>query len=271
MAGLAYRASVAVIVTFGQRLKDSDRAASSLGLMLSVCRVLTATHSVTYWHHYASAGGIHVAGSWSAFDQLLEADTAMSARLDQVDGGREFHGLLARAGDERGMVSMRGVCTPYSRSPSRPAALPPLRGELVDGVRGAGLDRGDLAQLQHGALAASSDEAVASHHWTPDEERELRPPVALLPLYLVWSLLTASLVLATAFALLWLAQEEGRPNEVMAQFCLWSLVSSFFVITFLPVVLGLRQMAVTTVRRDDLRRDIARLKAEASERLLTND
>jgi hypothetical protein len=75
-----YRANVTFTGSFGQPAIPSVSAWRSASSTVSCHRIFTATQSARYAHRYASAGGSHVAGSWSALDRLERAATAIRAR-----------------------------------------------------------------------------------------------------------------------------------------------------------------------------------------------
>ncbi len=116
-------------------------------------------------------------------------------------------------------------------------------------------------------LQRASDTEVLDHRWTESQEQILRPPSRLLPLQLMWGLVTICLLCSMVAALDWLATgDEKDKASGDAAFCYFTLCFSFVVVSVTPVIAAIRRMHGTVRQREALRADIRRLQAEARRR-----
>jgi hypothetical protein len=125
----------------------------------------------------------------------------------------------------------------------------------------------ELLTLTVQDLQRASDTEVLAHRWTESQQRLQEPPVNLMPLYVVWSVVTGCLLFALVVALEWLVKGDAQ-NKASgdAAFCYYTLCFSFLVVTVLPVIAATRRIFKSSSRRRALRGEIDRLKFEARQR-----
>ncbi|MGX1223151.1 hypothetical protein [Streptomyces ambofaciens] len=116
-------------------------------------------------------------------------------------------------------------------------------------------------------LERASDAEVLAFEWTEQQRRTLRGRRELVPVFMVWSVITGSLLIAMIFALHWLAVgDEKNAASAEVTFCLASLVGSFALVSVMPVAAAQRQTDRVNKRRAVLRKEIGQLKKAARER-----
>jgi hypothetical protein len=132
---------------------------------------------------------------------------------------------------------------------------------------------GSVAMLMQvkAELAVADDETVASHEWSTDQkDRWLSASPWILPLFTAWgaiTTITTCLLVATFYALSWLAGVEDRPDGDEAAFCYYTLLISFTAVTIIPVAVSVIRGIRQGKRMGELRDEIDALRASAARRL----
>ena len=119
-------------------------------------------------------------------------------------------------------------------------------------------------------LKGASDTEVLAHQWTESQQQLLVGPIRLVPLfplYVLWTVVTACLLYAMVVSLAWLAKGDDQ-NKASGQavFCYCTLGFSFLIVTVTPVIAAVGRMFRSAQRRQALRAELERLKAEAQSR-----
>jgi hypothetical protein len=117
------------------------------------------------------------------------------------------------------------------------------------------------------ALTAAADDSAAAHEWSVDQRRRLRSPDWGLPLFAAWGAITACLLVATFFALSWLAGVEDPPGNDEAAFCYYTLMLGLGAVTLIPVVVALIRGCQASARMGSLADEVDALRASARQRL----
>ncbi|MFF7736524.1 hypothetical protein [Streptomyces sp. NPDC007984] len=89
-------------------------------------------------------------------------------------------------------------------------------------------------------LESAEDQAVLARPWGERQPAGVWPAMAL---FVVWSTLSAALIVATALPLRWLTEGEGVPAPLVADFCYFTVCAGMLVVTMLPMaVMSLRMI-----------------------------